>query len=76
MADLRSHGITKDVDRFECTAPGPWSYEQQALGFNYRMTDLQAALGLSQLERLDDIVVERNRQLQVYRELLRIGKKN
>ena len=70
MADLRSHGITKDVDRFECTAPGPWSYEQQDLGFNYRMTDLQAALGLSQLQRLDEIVAERNRQLQIYRELL------
>lgn len=70
MAELRSHGITKDVSRFERSASGPWSYEQQNLGFNYRMTDLQAALGLSQLERLDDIVAERNRQLQRYRELL------
>ena len=71
MTDLRSHGITKDVRRFEQPPPGPWSYEQQLLGFNYRMTDLQAALGLSQLERLDDIVLERNRQLQVYRDLLK-----
>lgn len=70
MAELRSHGITKDVHRFERTAPGPWSYEQQDLGFNYRMTDLQAALGLSQLQQLDEIVAERNRQLQSYRELL------
>lgn len=70
MADLRSHGITKDTQRFERPAPGPWSYEQQELGFNYRMTDMQAALGLSQLQYLDAIVAERNRQLQRYRELL------
>jgi len=70
MAELRSHGITKDVHRFERKAPGPWSYEQQHLGFNYRMTDLQGALGLSQLQRLDEIVAERNRQWQIYRELL------
>ena len=69
MEELRSHGITKDVHRFERTAPGPWSYEQQDLGFNYRMTDLQGALGLSQLQRLDAIVAERNRQLKTYREL-------
>ena len=70
MAELRSHGITKDEERFERPAAGPWSYEQQRLGFNYRMTDLQAALGLSQLERLDAIVAERNNQLQRYRSLL------
>ena len=70
MMELRSHGITKEQARFERPAPGPWSYEQQDLGFNYRMTDLQAALGMSQLERLDEIVAERNRQLQNYRELL------
>jgi UDP-4-amino-4,6-dideoxy-N-acetyl-beta-L-altrosamine transaminase len=70
MADLRSHGITKDVQRFELPAPGPWSYEQQELGFNYRMTDLHAALGLSQLQRLDSIVAERQRLLEQYRQLL------
>lgn len=70
MADLRSHGITKDAQRFELPAPGPWSYEQQDLGFNYRMTDLQAALGLSQLQRLDTIVAERQRLLDQYRQLL------
>ena len=70
MVELRSHGITKDEARFERPAPGPWSYEQQYLGFNYRMTDLQAALGMSQLERLEEIVTERNRQLQSYRDLL------
>ena len=70
MSELRSHGIVKDFDRFERPPSGQWSYEQQNLGFNYRMTDLQAALGLSQLKRLDMIVVERNRQLQYYRDLL------
>ena len=70
MAELRSHGIVRDPERFERSADGPWVYEQQQLGFNYRITDIQAALGLSQLERLEEIVAERNRQLQRYRELL------
>ena len=70
MADLRSHGITKDEARFERPALGPWSYEQQDLGFNYRMTDLQAALGLSQLGRLKAIVSERQRLLAQYRLIL------
>ena len=68
--DLRSHGITKDPKRFDRPAQGPWSYEQQRLGFNYRMTDLQAALGLSQLQRLESFVVERHRLLAKYRQLL------
>ena len=72
MSDLRSHGITKDQQRFESPSSGPWSYEQQDLGFNYRMTDLQAALGLSQLKRLDAIVQERNRLLEFYREHLSV----
>ena len=70
MQELRSHGITKDEKRFERPAPGPWYYEQQDLGFNYRITDIQASLGLSQLERLDRIVNERNKQFNYYRELL------
>jgi len=70
MEELRSHGITKDQERFIQPVQGPWSYEQQNLGFNYRMTDIQAALGLSQLKRLDKIVLERNHQLRNYRELL------
>ena len=70
MAELRSHGIVREPERFEQPAAGPWVYEQQQLGFNYRITDLQAALGLSQLQRLDEIVFERNRQFQRYKELL------
>ena len=70
MAELRSHGIVRESDRFELKPAGPWAYEQQQLGYNYRLTDLQAALGLSQLQRLDEIVAERNRQLKQYGELL------
>ena len=70
MAELRSHGIVRDVEYFEQPASGPWAYEQQQLGFNYRITDIQAALGLSQLQRLDAILAECNEQLRHYRELL------
>ncbi|MAQ88962.1 MAG: UDP-4-amino-4,6-dideoxy-N-acetyl-beta-L-altrosamine transaminase [Rhodopirellula sp.] len=70
MAHLRSHGITKEAQHFERPASGPWSYEQQELGFNYRMTDLHAALGLSQLQRLEQIVAERQRLLHQYSILL------
>ena len=49
---LRSHGITRDAAELQTDSPGAWYYEQQSLGFNHRMTDVQAALGLSQLQRL------------------------
>ncbi|EOD54655.1 UDP-4-keto-6-deoxy-N-acetylglucosamine 4-aminotransferase [Aeromonas molluscorum 848] len=48
----RSHGITRDPDQLSTPSPGGWYYEQQVLGFNYRLTDIQAALGSSQLRRL------------------------
>ena len=70
MTELRSHGIVREPERFEQQVAASWVYEQQQLGFNYRMTDIHAALGLSQLQRLDEIVVERNRQLQRYQDLL------
>jgi UDP-4-amino-4,6-dideoxy-N-acetyl-beta-L-altrosamine transaminase len=60
---LRSHGITKDAGRLSRN-PGPWYYEMQALGFNYRLTDLQAALGLSQLKRLGAF---KSRRLEIVR---------
>lgn len=66
MTELRSHGITKNPDDFEEIDYGPWHYEQQGLGFNYRMTDIQAGLGISQLKRLDGIVRERNRLFKIY----------
>jgi UDP-4-amino-4,6-dideoxy-N-acetyl-beta-L-altrosamine transaminase len=71
MEMLRSHGITRDAAKFTQAAPGPWHYEQQALGFNYRMTDIQAALGASQLARLGSYVERRNLLARRYDELLR-----
>ena len=70
MSKLRSHGIVKNPLEFKSNKKGSWFYEQQLLGFNYRMNDIQAALGLSQLKRLDEIVLERNRQLQFYYKIL------
>ena len=58
LAALRSHGITRDPAEMERNE-GPWYYEQQRLGFNYRMTELQAALGLSQMSRLSTFVAHR-----------------
>jgi UDP-4-amino-4,6-dideoxy-N-acetyl-beta-L-altrosamine transaminase len=62
MAMLRSHGVTRDPGRLRSKSDGGWYYEQLELGFNYRMTDIQAALGYSQLQRLDALV-ERRRHL-------------
>ena len=57
---LRSHGITRDPNEMSGEYPGSWYYEQLELGFNYRITDFQAALGESQLSKLDDFVNKRN----------------
>lgn len=67
---LRSHGITRDPGLLQDQAQGGWYYEQLELGFNYRMTDIQAALGLSQLERLVPFITRRRALVQRYRELL------
>ena len=56
---LRSHGITRDPALMTQASDGPWYYQQLELGFNYRMTDIQAALGLSQLSRLSEFVTRR-----------------
>lgn len=70
VALFRSHGVTRDEQRMVHEPDGPWYYEQVELGFNYRMTDIQAALGLSQLQRLSDSVDARHRLASRYAELL------
>ena len=60
MERFRSHGITRDKNLFQRASDGPWYYEQIELGFNYRLTDIAAALGLSQFQRLDSFVARRN----------------
>jgi UDP-4-amino-4,6-dideoxy-N-acetyl-beta-L-altrosamine transaminase len=69
LTSLRSHGITRDAAEMTHPSEGPWYYQQLELGFNYRMTDLQAALGLSQLQRLDAVVARRHVLAQRYNEL-------
>ena len=61
MRLLRSHGITRDSKEMTNSIASDWYYEQISLGFNYRMTDFQAALGISQLSRLDEYVVKRSK---------------
>lgn len=60
MERLRSHGMTRDPALMEGPSEGPWYYQQIDLGWNYRLTDLQAVLGVSQLERLSDYVSRRH----------------
>ena len=66
----RSHGITRDAEQLDSPSPGGWYYEQQVLGFNYRLTDIQAALGLSQLGRLSHFIDRRQQLAARYDELL------
>ncbi|MDP2097073.1 MAG: UDP-4-amino-4,6-dideoxy-N-acetyl-beta-L-altrosamine transaminase [Methylobacter sp.] len=70
MALLRSHGITRDPAQMTHVPDGAWYYQQLELGFNYRMTDLQAALGQSQMTRLDEFVSQRHALTQRYDTLL------
>ena len=71
MQLLRSHGITRDEQEMTHIPDGPWYYQQIALGLNYRMTDIQAALGLSQMSRLDSFVAKRHEIANRYNELLK-----
>ena len=66
MALLRSHGITRDIAQMTHAPDGPWFYQQISLGFNYRMTELQAALGVSQMNRLDAYVARRHELARRY----------
>ena len=67
---FRSHGITRDQSQMTHEADGAWYYQQIALGFNYRMTDIQAALGLSQMTRLQSYVTQRHALAARYDERL------
>ncbi len=70
MALYRSHGITRAPEQMTRDSDGPWYYEQIALGLNYRMTDVQAALGISQVDRLDQYVTRRHELAARYDGLL------
>ena len=71
MQLFRSHGVTRDPKLMIKKAEGGWHYQQVELGFNYRMTELQAALGVSQMKRLDEFVALRHQRQKRYDELLK-----
>ena len=70
MQLFRSHGVTRDPELMTKEADGEWYYQQVELGFNYRMTELQAALGVSQMRRLDEFIVKRHKLQERYDLLL------
>jgi UDP-4-amino-4,6-dideoxy-N-acetyl-beta-L-altrosamine transaminase len=70
LSQLRTHGITRVESEMQQDVDGPWYYEMNALGYNYRMTDIQAALGLNQMKRLDEFVAKRHHLAKRYDELL------
>lgn len=70
MQLLRSHGITSNADEMTYAPDGLWFYQQIGLGYNYRMTDIHAALGLSQMQRLDEFVAKRQAIAKRYDRLL------
>ena len=70
MQLFRSHGVTRDPGLMTKEAEGSWYYQQVELGFNYRMTELQAALGISQMQRLDEFITKRHKLQERYDLLL------
>jgi dTDP-4-amino-4,6-dideoxygalactose transaminase len=72
LVRLRSHGITRDPDLMKERSPGPWYYQQIELGFNYRMTDIQAALGASQMVRLEKFIERRRALAARYDDALKV----
>jgi UDP-4-amino-4,6-dideoxy-N-acetyl-beta-L-altrosamine transaminase len=70
LLEFRTHGITKDADKLGRN-DGSWYYEQQSLGLNYRLTDFQSALGLSQMRKLDDFVSKRRELVRLYEDALK-----
>jgi UDP-4-amino-4,6-dideoxy-N-acetyl-beta-L-altrosamine transaminase len=69
MARLRTHGITRDIAEMQATPDGPWYYEQLDLGYNYRLTDIAAALGMSQSKRIDEFVSRRHKIANIYNDM-------
>lgn len=67
---FRTHGITRDKNLFNTKSEGSWYYEQHELGFNYRLTDLQAALGIAQLRRIQSFIEKRHTLKERYEKLL------
>jgi dTDP-4-amino-4,6-dideoxygalactose transaminase len=66
LLKLRTHGITRDTEVYEFANQGNWYYEMQELGFNYRITDIQCALGISQLKKLDRFAKRRTEIVEIY----------
>lgn len=70
MRSLRSHGITRDATKMTHGSEGGWYYQQIELGYNYRMTEMQAALGISQLSKIDTFINRRHYLAERYNQLL------
>ena len=70
LSRLRTHGITRNAAQMTGDAHGPWYYQQINLGFNYRITDIQAALGLSQLSKIDEFISARRKLVASYAQKL------
>ena len=70
LKSLRSHGIIKDKQFFKNSSKGDWYYEQQFLGYNYRMNDISAALGLSQLKKIKSFIEKRTNIIEIYKRKL------
>ena len=72
MQLLRSHGITRNEEEMTQPSDGPWFYQQLNIGYNYRISDVQAALGISQMRRLDSFVKKRHKLVERYNELMKL----